>query len=255
MKRKATSSAGSPAGRVLSVLSAVAKFDGPSISALASELDLPIATAHRICGQLQRLGYLQRLPGSRRWTVAPALVRLSADVLRSAATAAPISAILKDLTAQVGEMSSFAIQVGDEVVYIASVESPHSLTLSFRAGRTAPVFCTSSGRLFLARLSNAELTRYVQAAPLRAYTRFTETNPKKLIAKIEHIRAQGYAVTSQEYVLHIVGAAVPVVGANGTFYGALSIAAPDVRLSLPRLKKLVTTLKSAANQLAKVLLD
>jgi DNA-binding IclR family transcriptional regulator len=253
MKRKANAPAGSPAGRVLTVLSAVARLDAPSISILASELELPIATAHRICGQLQRLGYLQRRPGSRRWTVAPALVRLSTDVLRSAASAAPVSAILKDLTAQVAEMSSFAIQVGDEVVYVASVESPHSLTLSFRAGRTAPLFCTSSGRLFLARLHDQELTRYLRATRWPAYTRFTETDSKKLIATVGRIRTQGYAITSQEYVLHIVGAAVPVLSGDGIFYGALSIAAPDVRLTPHRLKKLIGTLKSAAHRLAKAL--
>ncbi|MGH6684840.1 MAG: IclR family transcriptional regulator [Pseudolabrys sp.] len=255
MRKKAKGAAGSPVGRVLAVLSTVARLDAPSVSALAGELALPIATTHRICGQLQRLGYLQRLPGSRRWTVAPSLVKLSTDVLRSAASAAPVNAILKSLTAEVGEMSSFAIQVGDEVVYVASVESPHSLTLSFRAGRKAPLFCTSSGRLFLARLSNAELARYLQATRLPAYTRFTETDPKKLIAKIERIGAQGYAITSQEYVLHVVGAAVPVLGKGGTFYGAVSIAGPDVRLSRPRLKNLILTLKSAANRLARVISD
>lgn len=248
-------SAASPAGKVLAVLSAVARLDAPSISVLASELAIPIATTHRICGQLERLGYLQRLPGSRRWTVAPALVKLSTEVLRSAAAGAPVNAILKDLTAKVGEMSSFAIQVGDEIVYAASVEPPHSLTLLFRAGRTAPLFCTSSGRLFLSRLSDAELTRYLQAARRPAYTRYTETDVRKLTATIRRVRAQGYAITNQEYVLHVVGAAVPVIGSGGTFYGALSIAAPDVRLGLTRLKKLVPTLKSAAADLSKAFSD
>ena len=253
MKRKTNTAAGFPAGRVLTVLGAVARLGAPSVSALAGELELPIATTHRICRQLQRLGYLQRLPSSRRWTVAPPLVRLSADVLRSATSTAPVNAILKDLTAQVGEMSSFAIQVGDEVVYVASVESPHGLTLSFRAGRTAPLFCTSSGRLFLARLSDRDLARYLRATRWPTYTRFTEIDPKKLIATVGRVRIQGYAITSQEFVLHIVGAAVPVIGSDGAFYGALSIAAPDVRLSPRQLKKLIKTLKSAAIRLVKVL--
>lgn len=255
MARRPKPSVGSPAGRVLAVLSAVARLDSPSVSVLANQLAIPIATAHRICSQLQRLGYLQRLPGSRRWTVAPSLVNLSTNVLRSAAAGAAVTAILRSLTVQVGEMCSFAIQVGDEVVYVASVEPPHNLTISFRAGRTAPLFCTSSGRLFLARLNDRELSRYLQVAHRPAHTRYTETDVRRLIAMICRIRTQDYAITNQEYVHHVVGAAVPVLGRNGSFYGALSIAAPDVRISLARLRKLIPTLKSAATHLARIFSD
>jgi IclR family transcriptional regulator, acetate operon repressor len=249
MTRRLKRSVGSPTGKVLAVLNAVARLDAPSVSVLADNLAIPIATTHRICGQLQRLGYLERLPSSRRWTVSSSLVNLSADVLRSAARGAAVNAILKNLTAEVGEMSSFAIQVGDEVVYIASVEPPHDLTISFRAGRTAPLFCTSSGRLFLAQLSDQELSRYLRVARRPAYTRYTQTDIRKLMATISRVRTQGYAITNQEYVLHIVGAAVPVLRSDSTVYGALSIAAPDVRLSLARLKKLIPILKSAATRL------
>jgi DNA-binding IclR family transcriptional regulator len=69
------------------------------------------------------------------------------------------------------------------------------------------------------------------------------------------IRTQDYAITNQEYVLHVVGAAVPVLGRNGSFYGALSIAAPDVRISLARLRKLIPTLNSAATHLARIFSD
>lgn len=240
----------SPSGKTLAVLDAVARLEAPSVSALAEKLGIPVATAHRICAQLERLGYLQRVPGTRRWTVAPPLVDLAANVLKTAASSSAISAILKRLTARVGEMSSFAVQIGDEVVYSASVEPPHDLTVSFRAGRRAPLFCTSSGRLFLARLSDAALQHYLEAAPRPAYTRYTVTDPRKLAALIRRIRVQGYAITNQEYVLHVVGAAVPVLGKDGTLYGVVSIAAPDVRTGLARLKSFVPVLKAAAARLA-----
>jgi DNA-binding IclR family transcriptional regulator len=59
-------------------------------------------------------------------------------------------------------------------------------------------------------------------------------------------------MTSQEYVQHVVGAAVPVVAPNGTFYGALSIAAPLVRTDLTRLGE-VPLLQDAAERLARSL--
>jgi DNA-binding IclR family transcriptional regulator len=224
-----------------------------SVSGLAERLDLPIATTHRICSELERLGYLQRVPGTRLWTVAHRLVGLAANTLTAAVDSLTTNAILRELTEKVGEVSSFAVHGGEDVLYVASVESPHELTLSFRAGRKAPLFCTSSGRLFLARLDDEALSRYLRAARRPAFTRYTVVDPGKLLAIIRRVREQGYAITTQEYVLHVVGAAVPVIGRNGIFFGAVSIAAPDVRAGKARLREFLPALKSAATRLAEAL--
>jgi IclR family transcriptional regulator, acetate operon repressor len=250
MARKQKSRLDSPAAKVMAVLDTVARLRAAPLSALAEELDIPTPTAHRICRELERLGWLQRLPGSRLWTVARALVDLSANTLASAANTATTHAILRAITDEIGEMCSFAVQVEDEVVYVASAEPPQDLTLSFRAGRKAPMFCTSSGRLFLARLDDASLARYLQVADRPAYTRYTVTDPKKLLAIIQRVRAAGHAVTEQEYKLHVVGVGVPVVRAGDHFYGVLSVAAPDVRCSTKRLEQLLPTLRRAAARLA-----
>jgi DNA-binding IclR family transcriptional regulator len=240
----------SPAARLLAVLSAVARMRSASVSGLADALAVPVATTHRALRELERLGYLQRVPGSRLWTVAHRLVGLASDALTAAASGITASAVLRDLTQRLGEMSSFAVQSGEEVVYVASVESPHELTLSFRAGRRAPLYCTSSGRLFLARLPDDALSRYLKAATLRAFTPHTTTDPGELVAIIRRVRRQGYAMTHQEYVLHVVGAAVPVIGEEGTFYGAVSIAAPDVRTGTARMRAFLPAMKEAATRLA-----
>jgi IclR family transcriptional regulator, acetate operon repressor len=251
MARKYKPKLDSPAAKVMAMLDAVARMRAAPLSALASQLDIPTPTAHRICRELERLGWLQRLPGSRLWTVARPLVDLSANALAGAANAAPTHAVLRALTSEIGEMSSFAVQVDDEVVYVASAEPPQELTLSFRAGRKAPLFCTSSGRLFLARLDEASLTHYLEAAKRPAFTRYTVTDPKKLLAIISRVRAAGHAMTEQEYMLHVVGAGVPVIGPHDVFYGVLSVAAPDVRCSTKRLEQLLPVLKRAAARLAK----
>jgi len=247
------SRADSPSARTLAVLAGVARLHAASVSTLAERLDLPIATTHRICSELERLGYLQRVPGTRLWTVAHRLVGLAASTLAAAVDSLTTNAILRELTEKVGEVSSFAVESGEEVLYVASVESPHELTLSFRAGRKAPLFCTSSGRLFLARLEDQALSRYLRAARRSAFTRYTVTDPGKLQVIIRRVREQGYAVTSQEYVLHVAGAAVPVIGRNGVFFGAVSIAAPDVRAGKARLRGFLPALKSAATRLAEAL--
>jgi DNA-binding IclR family transcriptional regulator len=243
----------SPAAKILAALATIARCKTVAVSTLAQELGVPPPTAHRICAELERLGYVQRVPGTRHWTVARPLVEVAANVIAAAAGDAVIDAILAGVTNKIGEMCSFAVHVGDEVVYVASSEAPHGVTLSFRAGRKAPLFCTSSGRLFLSSFDDAALESYLAAANLEAFTPFTITSRKGLADTIRRVRRQGYAVTIQEYVLHAVGAAVPVRTPDGRLYGALSIAAPDVRMNNKSLRGVVPLLLQAAERLARSL--
>ena len=112
-------------------------------------------------------------------------VDLAASALARAATSAAASAILTSLAREIGEMTSFAVQLDDHVLYIASAEPPQELTLWFRAGRKAPLFCTSSGRLFLARLDDEALDQYLRNAELPAFTRYTNTDARKLRAELK----------------------------------------------------------------------
>jgi DNA-binding IclR family transcriptional regulator len=64
MARKHTAELDSPAAKVMAMLDAVARLRAAPLSALAEHLDIPTPTAHRICRELERLGWLQRLPGS-----------------------------------------------------------------------------------------------------------------------------------------------------------------------------------------------
>jgi IclR family acetate operon transcriptional repressor len=250
MPRKRADALDSPAAKVLAVLAAIARLTAVPVSLLAQEVGLPLPTVHRICAELERLGYLRRVPGTRHWTVARSFVDVAADAIAAAASDAAAHAILAGVTDTIGEMCSFAVPVDDAVVYVASTEAPHGVTLSFRAGRTAPLFCTSSGRLFLADLDEASLEAYLAAASLKAYTPFTVTSRSGLRDTIRTVRRQGYAVTRQEYVLHVVGAAVPVRAPDGRLYGALSVAAPDMRMNSKSLHKAVPALRRAAAMLA-----
>jgi IclR family transcriptional regulator, acetate operon repressor len=250
MVRRATASLDSPAAKVIAVLNAVAGRGTASVSSIATELAIPPPTIHRIANELERLGYLQREPGSRQLTVSEPLINLASSVLVAASSRAAVQVILRKCSETIGEMCSLGVQVGDEVVYVASAEPQQDLMLSFRAGRKAPLFCTSSGRLFLARLSDEELQRYLEGSRRKAYTRYTQTRADRIFADVRRAREQGFAMANQEYMLHIVGAAVPVTAAEGKLIAALSVAALNVRVSLQRLREFIPELQRAAGELA-----
>lgn len=250
MVRRAAASLDSPAAKVIAVLNAVAGRGTVSVSSIATELAIPPPTIHRIANELERLGYLQREPGSRQLTVSAPLIDLASSVLAAASNRAAVQVILRTTSETIGEMCSLGVQVGDEVVYVASAEPQQDLMVSFRAGRKAPLFCTSSGRLFLARFSDEELRRYLDGGRRKAYTRYTQTRADRITVDVRRVREQGFAMSNQEYMLHIVGAAVPVVAPHRKLIAALSVAALNVRVSVGRLREFIPELQRAAAELA-----
>jgi DNA-binding IclR family transcriptional regulator len=253
MMRRSAAVLDSPSAKVLAVLDAVASRGTASMATIANDLAIPPPTIHRIAIELERLGYLQREFGSRQLTVSGPLVALASNVLFAASTSVAAQAILRRLSESIGEMCSLGVHVDDEVVYIASVEPQQELMLSFRAGRKAPLYCTSSGRLFLARLSDEELAAYLRVSNRKAFTSYTRTDAEQIKADVRKVRTQGYAISNQEYIRHISGAAVPVMTQENKLVAALSVAALSVRASPQRLRQFIPKLQQAADALASCL--
>ena len=84
----------------------------------------------------------------------------------------------------------------------------------------------------------------------KAYTAHTRTSASDIMADIRKVRAQGFAISNQEYILHISGAAVPVLNHEKKLVAALSVAALSVRTSSQQLRQLIPTLQDAATALA-----
>ena len=101
------------------------------------------------------------------------------------------------------------------VVTLAEEESRASLRVVSEVGARLPVHCTSQGKLFLAHVSQAECRRILRQTELRAYTPNTLTQPETLMAELQKIREQGFAVENEEYKLGLRSVSAPIRNAAG----------------------------------------
>jgi len=256
MNRKRTGDNGmeaawnTPTGKVFALLQTLAGNDGAmSLSELAASLGLAKTTVHRMVVQLQDLGYLQREPGSRKLNVAPSLCRLGVDLIGASVRLAPRHEVLRALSEEIGESCSIGVRIGYEVAYIDDVAANVPLAVHFRAGRRAPLHCTSIGKLYLGKMSDAEWRRYLASAPLRRYTERTITDPVRLREETRRVAREGFAATEEEFVLGVVGAAVFVTGAGSRVYAGLAFHAPAARLAHEDAHQLRPHLERAATRL------
>ncbi len=241
--------------KALRVLEVVAERERPlSIAEIASNLDLPQPTAHRIVTALERLGFVGREPGRRRIIEGRRLLGLGLNVLRAGAGSGARHAILTALAKKTGESCNLGVMAGTNVVYVDRVESHWPLGLRFEPGSEVPLHCTAIGKLLLSELSDTALDASLATGALTRYTRTTITDVRRLREELRRIRRQGYSTDNEEFMSGVVCIAVPVHGPrNGRVCAGLAISAAEARLTLAGVKRFLPDLRRAAARLARSL--
>lgn len=243
-----------PLDRALAVLGVVADAARPiSITEIAVDCGLPVPTVHRLVAQLEKRGLLTRALGSKRVVVGSALVRLSMASLEAAIRADRPHQVLAALAQQIGEHVQIGRRVDSQIVYVDTAKAPRSEGLYFEQGRRAPLHCTSIGKLFLAEVSDTDLDWWLAHAPIERFTPSTIVAPGSLRAAVKRVRRESWACSDQEYVLGVVGCAVPIRDTAGRLIAGLGISAPSARFPFDQLGRYRKVMESAAAEIAEAL--
>lgn len=242
--------------RGLRIVELIAGSDSPlSLVTIGERLGLPKATVHRIASLLEKEGYLQHEPDSRRFGPGHRLIGVAVDALCHSSVRGERHAIMRALVEKIGETCNFTMCDGTDVVYIDRVEAAWPLRLHLQPGSRVPLHCTASGKLFLSRMPARQRRRLLASLPLARFTDNTMTDPRVLENSLRAIRRAGVATDNEEFLNGLIAVAVPVEDRRdrGRMRAALAVHAPTARLSLARALDHVDALRAAAARLAKTL--
>lgn len=208
--------------RVLRLLDAFsAERPHLSLSEIARRAGLPVATAHRLVGELAQWGALERSTdgqyriGLRLWEVATLAPR--GVGLREAALP-----FLEDLYEATHENVHLAVLDGTEALYVERLSGRGAVTVISRVGGRLPLHATGVGLVLLAFAPTAVQER-VLAGPLAGYTPRTVTSGAALRRMLAEIRRTRIAVSDGLLDLQALSVAAPVTGPVGEVVGALSV--------------------------------
>lgn len=219
----------------LDVLRAFSKeYPRLSTTELAGRLDISRASARRFLLTLANLGYLRK---EGQWFQPTSKVLSLSSVFFSSTPLATIAApYLEEGTRLIEESCSLGILEHNMLVFIAHSPSHWLLKLEIRNGTRIPAHISAMGRNMLASLPAAELTRYLDATELKAFTDRTITSKARLRAVLAQVKAQRYAVIDQELEQGLRSIAVPVVQ-NGNVVAAFGVASHVSRTTLRRMER------------------
>ncbi len=237
---------GSSNTRVLEIIEAVARAERPlSPADLSIQLAIPRPSVHRLLQQLEANQYLQT---DMRGLIVPnhRLHSIAIGVLHNSCYKAERRAILESLAHKIGETCGIAIPDGTEMIYFDRVQSNWPLQIYLPVGSRTPLWCTSSGKLYLSSLSRPQRQRIINHLTLERRARNTLTDPQALEEALVDIHKNKLGVDNEEFIDGMVACAVPIKDQGGKLFACLFCHAPVIRKSLSDLKALAPELRQAA---------
>jgi len=242
-----------PGARLILVLEAVATSGEPITSAdLAPKLGMARETVHRVCVALERLGFLERELGSKRFTVGHRQQQLALNSLFNASYRGERHALLEALSHEVGETVNLTVLDDNEIVYIDRVECQWPLRIHLQPGSRVPIHCGASGKLFLSMMPAAKRRRLL-AVPLHRYTDNSITDVRELEAQLKEIRSSGVSVDAEEFMQGLIGLAVPVSDVRGRICATVSLHAPTARHTVEGVRDFVPAMQRSAEAMGKLM--
>ena len=189
------------------------------------------STAFRIVYTLESLGYLERDPASKRYRPGLKVLNLGYTALNSLDVAQLARPYLKELSEKTDEATNMALRDGAEIVYVVRISPMQIVNVNLRVGSRLPAHCTSMGKALLADLSREALRDLLGEGPYEALTPKTITEPDALMAELDRVKQQGYAVSDEELVIGARSLAAPIRQTDGEVKAAINVSVSSARLS------------------------
>lgn len=239
--------------RALNILEAMADVSqSMHLRELASKVGLNPSTVHRLLATLQKHDFVEQDErscyklGMKLYTIGKAAT-YALDINELARP------IMQDLLDRYNETVNLAILDHGEVVYVDQLESNNIVIVRMfaRVGNRGPAYCTGSGKVLLAGLNEDELNKYLNNTELQAFTGNTITDPTILIAELEKVKRNDYALDLGERDDGVGCVAAPVKNREGKTVAALSVSGPSMRMTPSFLdNQLAPVLKDCARQIS-----
>ena len=198
-----------------------------SLSEISEHLGIKKSTAHGILMTLLDNNYIKQTP-SRKYMLGYGLTNkfLHSRNLNRSILLEESRDVLKELTATENITSSlYAAEQG--TIFLVHRELPQRGLYIINMAEdplNVPLYCTASGKLFLAHQSEEFLDMYLeQNRPLTAYSENTITSKAQLKKALSQIRQKGYSLENGEVAKGISALARPILDPRGFIFATVSV--------------------------------
>jgi IclR family pca regulon transcriptional regulator len=226
-----------------------------TLSEIADVARLDAGTTFRMVNTLVNLGYLARLPASRRFRLTLKVLDLGFHAIARKDLRALARPALQSLVSEVSEAASFGVIEGADVLYIERVRAGFTrLGVDIRIGTTIPAAISAIGYAILAFLPKDAVDRILASEPRQANLAVLPPSRARLFPILQQARERGYVLQESIISGGLRILAVPVLNQEGLAVGAISVAAPTIRVTEENLRqRALEPMRTAARDIARAL--
>jgi IclR family pca regulon transcriptional regulator len=225
-----------------------------TLAEIAARAGTDRGTAFRLIHTLEALGYLRAVPESRRFRLTLQCLELGFAALTARGLPDHAAPLLREMVPEAGDAASLGTVEGGDVVYLARVQKGlerHGVVR--QPGTRVGAYATALGHAILAFLPREEQVAQLERRPRVMLSERTVTDLEALLARLEQVRAQGYAVSDGENAYGLRTVAAPILDASGHPFAGVSLTIDASRApldsfvaqGLPRLHRVVAELTEA----------
>lgn len=238
-------------GKALDVLDMVATKGRPMrFTELLTETVYPKATLYRFLQTLTNQGMLAYDSDTQAYSLGVRLVRLAHSAWAQSSLAPIARPWLDRLSVQTGETIHLAQLDQAQVLYVDKRNATRPVEMFAQAGKVGPAYCTGVGKAMLAHLPEEALEKAMQRQSFHRFTAHTLSDRRALLAELQTIRSQGYALDREEHEPGIICIALPILTRAGRVMGAVSVTSTTARTTLAALEALAPGIKETAASIA-----
>jgi IclR family acetate operon transcriptional repressor len=225
-----------------------------SFAEFQSRHKLPKATLHKLLATLESMNFLRRDTATGRYSIGVAALEFSAGYAAGPDDLPTILApIMRGLVNEWKETIHLGVVYGGEEVMLQRLDPPDQVVrVGISIARRHPAYATAGG---LASMALSPDNSFLESLPAEfpPRTKNTVKTPAELLARLEAVRKDGYAIDYEEaYVgVRCVGVAVAVPPWPMVH---ISFTLPLQRAPIERLRALAKPLMVAAKEIEKILL-
>jgi IclR family pca regulon transcriptional regulator len=205
-----------------------------SLAEVAAAAHLARPTARRVLLTLVELGYVRAEPGGG-FGLTPRVLDLGMAYVGALGLWDIARPHMQDLVRHTGESSSMTQLDGSDIVYVARVAVPKIVALRVQVGTRFPVVPTSQGKVLLAALDRAEVSRVLAVPSRSGITPHVSYGRSELDVVLRDVRAKGWALADDELARGIRSVAVPVRDGSGVVRAAMNVTVHSAETSVKTL--------------------
>ena len=227
MERKQTDFLGSFA-KGLSVIEA---FSGErqrlSIADVSAVTGFDRATSRRCLLTLSDLGYAHY--DGKFFSLTPRVLRLGTSCLAAMPLPRIVQPLLDQLSEEIGQSTSVSILDDWEIVYVARAAQRRVMSINLMPGSRMAANCASMGRVLLAAQTDDAILNMLKHHPATKRTAFSLSKPQDILAAIQTVRQNGYAINDQEIEIGLRSIAVPLYDSRNRLVAAINVGVAAVQ--------------------------